>query len=111
MTAARAMIGLIAVLSLFVGRATGASHPVAPQAPAAFRDEVRASATIDFEDLASIPGLDVQAADELLDPPHYDVYGNEVQEAVGDYRIDPAGGMYESHSPDTEVAHLGPKTS
>jgi hypothetical protein len=40
-------------------------------------------------------------------PPRIDLYGNEVEEAVGDYRIDFDGEVYERHSPDTEVARLG----
>jgi hypothetical protein len=39
--------------------------------------------------------------------PRMDVYGNEVEDAVGDYRVDGTGDLYESHSPDTEVARLG----
>ena len=40
--------------------------------------------------------------------PHVDVYGNEIEDAVSDYRIDPAGDVYERHSPETEVPRLGP---
>lgn len=38
--------------------------------------------------------------------PRVDVYGNDIEDAIGDYRIDPGGDSYESHSPDTEVTHL-----
>ena len=38
--------------------------------------------------------------------PRVDRYGNEIEDAVGDYRIDPGGDVYESHSPDTEVTRL-----
>ena len=38
--------------------------------------------------------------------PRIDRYGNEIEEAVGDYRIDPGGDVYESHSPDTAVTRL-----
>lgn len=38
--------------------------------------------------------------------PRLDVYGNEIEDAIGDYRIDPRGDVYESHSPDTEVPRL-----
>lgn len=38
--------------------------------------------------------------------PRVDVYGNEIEDAIGDYRIDPRGDVYESHSPDTEVPRL-----
>jgi hypothetical protein len=40
-------------------------------------------------------------------PPRVDLYGNEVENAIGDYRIDFDGEVYERHSPDTEVARLG----
>ena len=40
--------------------------------------------------------------------PHFDVYGNEIEDAVTDYRIEPAGDVYERHSPETEVPRLGP---
>jgi hypothetical protein len=40
--------------------------------------------------------------------PQMDLYGNEIEEAVGDYRIDPQGDVYERHSPETEVVALGP---
>jgi len=37
-----------------------------------------------------------------------DVFGNEIDEAVGDYRVDMRGDLYERHSPDTEVPKLPP---
>jgi hypothetical protein len=39
--------------------------------------------------------------------PHLDVHGNQVDEAVGDYRVDPLGDLYERHSPDTALLKLG----
>ena len=35
-----------------------------------------------------------------------DLYGNEIEEAVGDYRIDVDGALYEQHAPQVEVARL-----
>jgi len=40
--------------------------------------------------------------------PKIDVHGNEVNDAVGDYRVDRQGEIYERHSPDTEVRKLRP---
>ena len=40
--------------------------------------------------------------------PRVDLYGNQVFEAVGDYRVDPRGEIYERHAPDTAVLRLGP---
>ena len=35
-----------------------------------------------------------------------DRYGNPIEEAVGDYRVDPRGAIFERHSPATEVLRL-----
>ena len=52
------------------------------------------------------------AADPYTQPqftqPQFDVYGNQIDEAVGDYRVDPRGDLYEQHSPDTAILKLGP---
>jgi hypothetical protein len=37
-----------------------------------------------------------------------DVYGNEVERAVTDYRVDNRGDLYERHSPQTAVPRLRP---
>ena len=39
--------------------------------------------------------------------PRVDLNGNEIDEAVSDYRVDGRGEMYERHSPDTALLHLG----
>lgn len=36
-----------------------------------------------------------------------DLYGNEVTDAIATYSIDPAGSLYELHSPQTELPRLG----
>ena len=36
-----------------------------------------------------------------------DLYGNEVSDAVARYTLDPAGSLYELHSPQTELPRLG----
>jgi hypothetical protein len=36
-----------------------------------------------------------------------DRYGNPIETAIGDYRIDWRGEIYERHSPDTAVLRLG----
>jgi len=38
--------------------------------------------------------------------PRIDLNGNEVDAAVGDYRVDRRGEMYERHAPDTALLHL-----
>jgi hypothetical protein len=39
--------------------------------------------------------------------PSVDFNGNEVRPAVAQYKVDPAGALYEEHSPETEVPRLG----
>jgi hypothetical protein len=41
-------------------------------------------------------------------PPRIDLYGNPVETAVGDYRTDPGGEVYERHAPDTAVLDPAP---
>ncbi len=62
----------------------------------------------------SIPLVEDAAGEEATstaDPntqPQFDVYGNQTDEAVGDYRVDPLGYLPEQHSPDTAILKLGP---
>ena len=62
----------------------------------------------------SIPLVEQAEAEDAsvtADPdtqPQFDVYGNQIDEAVGDYRIDPRGDLYEQHAPDTALLKLGP---
>lgn len=52
----------------------------------------------------------IPASDEEVAAPPEEVptdrYGNEVRQAVARYKVDPAGVLYEEHSPDTEVPRL-----
>ena len=55
--------------------------------------------------------LDIGAAalpqrDDDWAEPQVDLNGNEIDEAVGDYRVDRRGEMYERHAPDTALIHL-----
>jgi hypothetical protein len=43
--------------------------------------------------------------------PNVDIYGNQVDRAVGGYHVDPGGDLYEEHNPDTAVLKLGPPSS
>ena len=55
-----------------------------------------------LDDARYSEGFGADAAAE----PRRDLYGNEIEDAVGDYRIDRRGDIYERHSPDTEVTQL-----
>jgi hypothetical protein len=43
--------------------------------------------------------------------PRVDLLGNEIEDAVADYRIDLGGDVYERHSPETAVPKLGSPSS
>jgi hypothetical protein len=79
----RLLLGTAVVLAFLAGRTPAVSSPV----------EYPAS-----------------AIDELM-PSNVDIYGNEVERAVGGYRVDLDGDLYEEHNPDTAVLKLGPPTS
>ena len=64
------------------------------------------------------PGADTTAVSDVLefgepsfpeenDSRRMDRYGNQIETAIGDYRIDPRGDIYERHSPDTAVPRPG----
>ena len=57
---------------------------------------------------AQVRGLHARK-DDWADP-RVDLNGNEIDDAVGDYRVDRRGEMYERHAPDTALLHLGSPT-
>lgn len=103
MTTLRVAIGLIWVLSFVAGR--GAWAPVQPLAIAATSAEITDSTGPIAGAVADTPL--VEERDPEPADPRFDLFGNEIEEAVADYRIDVRGGLYERHSPDTAVARLG----
>ena len=68
------------------------------------------SATEDLESAASID-LFARPLDPVEGEPNEDdatdVYGNRVTPAVATYQLDPAGTLYELHSPQTQLPRLG----
>lgn len=105
MTVIHVAIGSIWVLSLVAGRAW---WPLGPAySVAATSAEITARPTQAPGEVTGAPRM------EHGDPadPRTDLFGNEVEEALADYRIDLRGDVYERHSPDTAVPRLGPPTS
>jgi hypothetical protein len=51
------------------------------------------------------------AARNAADDEGVDAYGNDVTSAVAEYSLDATGALYERHSPQTEIPHLGSPTS
>src|SRR4029434_10963001 len=88
---------VLSLLLLGVGRGVWMARPSA-QAP--LSSVTRATAIIEPN---AEPSRDHDFAHRRVD-----LFGNEVDDAVGDYRVDRAGDVYERHSPETEVAKLHP---
>ena len=97
----RIVIGLIWVLSLVAGRgmwlSTSASQVAATSA------EITALTVPSGGGVTGVSSVEQNVSPD----PRVDLLGNEIEDAVADYRIDLGGDVYETHSPDTAVARLG----
>jgi hypothetical protein len=49
----------------------------------------------------------VEASRDSANSPPLDAYGNEITHAVAEYSLDPAGTLYELHTPQVELPRLG----
>jgi hypothetical protein len=78
------------------------SHDVLDGAAAAYRAEP----SVQMNGIAN-PDADPEEDDTAT----VDLFGNRVADAVAQYRFDKAGGLYELHSPQTELPHLRPPRS
>jgi hypothetical protein len=98
-----AAVALVWILVLIAGR----MMPAAPLAAASPDRHAYPpiSATVSKEVARELPRV---ANDREGSEPAFDLYGNEIESAVADYRVDTRGGIYELHSPDTAVERLGP---
>ena len=56
---------------------------------------------------ATSPAAEAAQSPEAEEIEPIDLYGNEVSDAVAKYKLDATGALYELHSPQTEVPHLG----
>src|SRR5262245_16327493 len=103
MTPFRAITVLIVVAVLIAGREMWKSV-VTPAEAHVFR---AVSHTTSVPDSNTQDKQD-QMRDDDVARPDVDLFGNEVDKALGDYRVDIRGDIYERHSPDTEVPKLRP---
>lgn len=94
----RVITGILWVSILLIGRAILTPGDPVPRV------------SISFERGASLPGDPPRSLDAPGAGPatRLDLYGNPVESAVGDYRADPGGTLYERHAPDTALLDLAP---
>jgi hypothetical protein len=96
----RVIVGLLWLTILMVvagGWTAGGSRHFVPTSAASSTSTAPA---LDDTRYSEALGAETAAA------PRVDLYGNEVEDAIGDYRIDGRGDIYERHSPSTEVTQL-----
>jgi hypothetical protein len=102
-TGVRLAIGLIWALSLLLGRGMWQSAASLPANSAvAIHDTTAVSDGVAGE--STSVGNDHER-------PQVDLFGNEIETAIADYRFDRRGGVYERHSPETAVPRLGSPVS
>ena len=98
MSSLRIAIGTIYIAIALIAR--GIWVETSTVSPAQHVPDASATSSIsDFID-ADGPLLNGDGAHRL------DRYGNPIETAIGDYRVDPGGELYERHSPETAVARL-----
>jgi hypothetical protein len=107
MTRMRGIITLVWLVLVFAGAHVWTKH--------AGHDRINPDLTVSpaihtssvFDKLAkqveSVEEVDADSAE-----PRVDVNGNEIDDAVSDYRVDREGALYERHAPDTELPRLDP---
>jgi hypothetical protein len=99
MSSLRFVCGAIGIAILLVSRAIWVETAVAHTAGPGIHD-VDTTAVSDPMWPDEAPMYEQEAARRV------DVYGNEIETAVGDYRIDLRGDVYERHSPETALPDL-----
>ena len=89
-------LGLVAVV-LLVGGGSLMTH----RGVTSTRSVGAGDITLAASDAATGPRQTATSDGEAVD-----LYGNEVSDAIATYSLDPAGSLYELHSPQTELPRL-----
>jgi hypothetical protein len=62
---------------------------------------------LSYQDQSAVEDMmGVAQDDATTDEVRVDLYGNEIEAAVGSYRVDFQGDLYESHAPEVTLAEL-----
>jgi hypothetical protein len=100
MSSLRIVIGIICLVVALVARGIWAETRIPPPA----QSIIKGPSTTAVYDRGDV---DEPYPPGRIESSRMDRYGNQIESAVGDYRIDRRGEMYERHSPDTAVPRLG----
>jgi len=96
----RLWFALIVMTILFAAANIWTQQSFARQLEAIVASGTRSTSVIDSV-TRTLPTRDDDWAD-----PRIDLNGNEIDDAVSDYRVDRGGEMYERHAPDTALLRL-----
>ncbi len=98
-------VGVLWLCSLLGGSAAYGSRPASPIA--ATSAELTARPASEAGEVTGVPPMESSNSPE----PRVDLLGNEIEDAVADYRVDLGGDVYERHSPETALLRLGSPSS
>ena len=101
MTVERIWVAVLGITMVVAGSNVWMKQPAKQELPAITIPAAHTTAVSD-----SAPRV-LPTRDDDWAEPHVDLNGNEVDDAVSDYRVDRRGEMYERHAPDTALLHLG----
>jgi hypothetical protein len=104
MTPLRAAVVALWLATLLGGSHLGAKYAVSQPITVVNQPHVDTTSFIDEMPADTLQG---QGVPDEWAPTRVDLNGNEIDDAVGDYRVDLHGEMYERHAPDTALPHLG----
>src|SRR5258706_10906623 len=105
MTPLRALIVLLWFALLSAGSYTWTKHSTPYRITDISHPGVDTTSFID--ETAKIPLKSEGLWDDDRGERRVDLNGNEIDDAVGDYRVDGRGELYELHAPDVALPHLG----
>ena len=101
MSSLRAVVALLGIGLALIGRGIWMETAISPPLPLMTYEPATAA--------VSGPNHEIEmSAEEQRELLRMDKYGNQIERAVVDYRIDPRGDRYERHAPDTDLPRLGP---
>lgn len=100
MTVERLWAIALAAAIFFIVSTGWVQHSTARVEPVFAQPAPHTTTVIDDREPPSLPRVDDWSE------PRVDLNGNEIDDAVSDYRVDGRGEMYERHAPDTALLHL-----
>jgi hypothetical protein len=105
MTPLRVLVVVVWMVIVAAGSHMWTNHAINEGIAVVTHSHVDSTSVLD--DLSTGAGKVEAAGDDDWVESRVDLNGNEVDDAIGDYRVDLRGEMYESHAPDTALPHLG----